>query len=62
MYAYVRVYDETEQRKRDHNLERINPMTTNKIVEGGVTTQYDQKIVRPVNLWIPNAFPVLDSA
>ena len=46
MYAYVRVYDETEQRKRDHNVERINPMTTNRIVEGGVTTQDDQKIVR----------------
>ena len=31
---------------RDHNLDRIRPITTNRIVDGGVTTQYDQKIVR----------------
>ncbi len=30
----------------DYSLDRINPMTTKRIVVGGVTRQYDQNIVR----------------
>lgn len=33
-------------RRGDQSLESTKPMTTKIIVEGGVTTQYDQKIVR----------------
>lgn len=29
-----------------HNFERIRPITTKMIVDGGVTTQYAQKMVR----------------
>lgn len=28
-----------------YNLDMNKPMTTNSIIDGGVTTQYDQKIV-----------------
>jgi hypothetical protein len=34
----------------DHSFVINNPRTTTKIVLGGVTTQYDQKIVRDISL------------
>ena len=34
-------------REREHlSFDSMRPMTTKRIVDGGVTTQYDQKIVR----------------
>lgn len=35
--------------KKIYNFASIKPMTTYAIVAGGVTTQYDQKIVRLIN-------------
>ena len=35
---------------RTHDIrDKSNPTTTNNIVDGGVTTQYDQKIVRLIS-------------
>lgn len=34
----------------NHSFAINNPRTTTKIVLGGVTTQYDQKIVRDISL------------
>ena len=36
-------------RVRDHSFARTNPTTTKRMVDGGVITQYDQKIVRLIS-------------